>query len=168
MEGEFGEASGTYLEESYHHHKYQGFDHLICSVSRVITALSNVSSVFQLFSFLAVCSSIISKGFGFVALEESHAGFLRGDNLKGLGEDNIKMYLKETVWQQAVLVSLTTETQFHLQVSPYGIFFVEQSGNGTVLPPSTLVFHLYHFISAAYSFIYLFIHLSSKLCNLSN
>lgn len=33
--------------------------------------------------------------------------FLRGDNLEGLGEDNIKMDLKETVWQQAVLVPLT-------------------------------------------------------------
>jgi len=73
MEGEFGEASGTYLEES-HHHKRQGFDHLICSVSKVITALS-VSSVFQLFSFLVVCSNMISKGFGSVALEESHTGF---------------------------------------------------------------------------------------------
>jgi hypothetical protein len=49
-------------------------------------------------------------------------GFLRGGNMEGLGEDNIKMDLKETVWQQAVLVPLTTEAQFHLQVSPHGIF----------------------------------------------
>jgi hypothetical protein len=50
-----------------HYHKHQGFDPLIRSVSRVTTALANVSSVFQLFSFLAVCSDMISKGFGFVA-----------------------------------------------------------------------------------------------------
>jgi len=37
------------------------------NVSKVTTALSNVSSVFQLFSFRVVCSSMISKGFGFVA-----------------------------------------------------------------------------------------------------
>jgi len=78
MEGEFGEASGTYLQESHHHHhqKHQGFDHLICSVSKVITALSNISPLFQFFFFRVVCSSMISKGFGFVALEESHTGFL--------------------------------------------------------------------------------------------
>ena len=40
---------------------------MIRSVSKVTTALSNVSSVFQLFPFLVVCSSMISKGFGFVA-----------------------------------------------------------------------------------------------------
>jgi len=40
---------------------------LIRSVSRVTTALANVSSVFQLFSFLVVCSDMISKGFGLVA-----------------------------------------------------------------------------------------------------
>ena len=34
---------------------------------RFTTALSNVSSVFQLFPFLVVCSSMISKGFSFVA-----------------------------------------------------------------------------------------------------
>jgi len=50
-----------------HHHKHQGLDSLIRSVSRFITALANVSSVFQLFSFLVVCSDMISKGFGFVA-----------------------------------------------------------------------------------------------------
>ena len=38
-------------------------DTLIRSVSTVTTALSNVSSVFQLFSFLVVCSGMISKGF---------------------------------------------------------------------------------------------------------
>jgi len=35
-------------------------------VSNLTTALSNVSSVFQLISLLVVCSSTISKGFGFV------------------------------------------------------------------------------------------------------
>ena len=51
----------------HHHHKHQGLGPLIRSVSKVTTALSNVSLVFQLFSFLVVCSSMISKGFGFVA-----------------------------------------------------------------------------------------------------
>jgi len=50
-----------------HHHKHQGLDPLIRSVSRVTTALANVSSVFQLFFFLVVCSDTISKGFGLVA-----------------------------------------------------------------------------------------------------
>jgi len=53
--------------EKYHHNKHQGMDPLIHSISKVTTALSNVSSVFQLFYFLMVCSSMISKGFGFVA-----------------------------------------------------------------------------------------------------
>jgi hypothetical protein len=51
----------------HHHHKHQGLDHLIRYVSRVTTALANVSSVFQLFTFLVVCSDMISKGFGLVA-----------------------------------------------------------------------------------------------------
>ena len=55
------------LEDVDHHHKNQGLDPLIRSVSRVTTALANVSSVFQLFSFLVVCSDMISKGFGLVA-----------------------------------------------------------------------------------------------------
>ena len=50
----------------HHHHKHQGLDPLIRSVSRV-TSLANVSSVFHLFSLLAVCSDMISKGFGLVA-----------------------------------------------------------------------------------------------------
>ena len=54
-------------KDGNYHHKHQGMDPLIRSVSKVTTALSNVSSVFQLFSFLVVCSSMISKGFGFVA-----------------------------------------------------------------------------------------------------
>jgi hypothetical protein len=53
--------------ESYRHHKHQGLDPFIRSVSRVTTALSNVSSVFQSFSFLVACSDMISKGFGLVA-----------------------------------------------------------------------------------------------------
>ena len=40
---------------------------LIRSVSRVTTVLANDSSVFQLFSFLMVCSDMISTGSGFVA-----------------------------------------------------------------------------------------------------
>jgi len=51
----------------HYHHKHQGLDPLIRFVSRVTTALANVSSVFQLFFFLVVCSDMISKGFGLVA-----------------------------------------------------------------------------------------------------
>jgi len=50
-----------------HHHKHQGLDPLIRSISGVTAARANASSVFQLFSFLVVCSGMISKGFGFVA-----------------------------------------------------------------------------------------------------
>jgi len=56
-----------YHHHHHHHHKHQGLDPLIRSFSRVITALANVSSVFQLFSFLVVRSDMISKGFGFLA-----------------------------------------------------------------------------------------------------
>jgi len=52
---------------NHHHHKHQGLDPLIRSVSTVTTVLANVSSVFQLFFFLVVCSDMISKGFGLVA-----------------------------------------------------------------------------------------------------
>jgi len=55
------------LLHHHHHDKHQGLDPLIRSVSKLTTGLSNISSVFQLFSFLVVCSSMISKGFGFVA-----------------------------------------------------------------------------------------------------
>jgi len=55
----------------HHHHKHQGLDPLIRSLSRVSIAFVNVSSVFQLFSFLVVCSDMISKGFGFVAFFEN-------------------------------------------------------------------------------------------------
>ena len=51
----------------HHHHKQQGLDPLIRSVSIVTTALANVSSVFQLSFFLVVCSDMISKGSGLVA-----------------------------------------------------------------------------------------------------
>jgi hypothetical protein len=44
------------------HHTHQGLDSLICSISRVTTVLTNVSSDFQLFFFLVVCSDMISKG----------------------------------------------------------------------------------------------------------
>jgi hypothetical protein len=57
------------ITDGHHHYrKYQGLDPLIRSVSRVTTVLANVSSVFQLFSFLVVCSDIFSKGFCLVAL----------------------------------------------------------------------------------------------------
>jgi len=49
-----------------HHHKHQGLDALIRSVSRVTTALAHVSLVFQLFFFLVVCSDMTSQGFGLV------------------------------------------------------------------------------------------------------
>jgi len=49
-----------------HHHKHLGLDTLIRSASRVTNARANASSVFQLDSFLLVCSGMISKGFGFV------------------------------------------------------------------------------------------------------
>ena len=52
---------------NHHHHKHQGLDPLIHSVSRVTAARANASSFVQLFSFLVVCSGIISKGFCFVA-----------------------------------------------------------------------------------------------------
>jgi len=55
------------MSSSHHSHKHEGLDPLIRSVSRVTAARANASSVFQLFSFLLVCSGIISKGFGFVA-----------------------------------------------------------------------------------------------------
>ena len=57
---------GIYLEE-FHLHKNPRLDPSIRSVSTVTAARANVSSVFQLFSFLVVCSGMISKGFGFVA-----------------------------------------------------------------------------------------------------
>ena len=53
----------------HHYHKHQRLEPLIRFVSKVTTALSNVSSVFQLFSFLVICSSMISKGFGFVGIK---------------------------------------------------------------------------------------------------
>ena len=56
----------------YHHHKHQGLDPLIRSVSRVTAARANASWAFQLFSFLVVCSGMISKGFGFVAFFARH------------------------------------------------------------------------------------------------
>jgi hypothetical protein len=42
----------------HYHHKHQGLDPMILSVSRLTTALAYVSSVFQLFSFLVVCSEV--------------------------------------------------------------------------------------------------------------
>ena len=45
----------------HHHHKHQGLDPLIRSVSKVTNALSNVSSVFQLFSFCFIYMYIKKK-----------------------------------------------------------------------------------------------------------
>jgi len=52
---------------NYYHHKRIGLGPLIRSVSRITAARNNASSVLQLFSFLVVCSDMISNGFGFVA-----------------------------------------------------------------------------------------------------
>jgi len=58
----------VYHHHHHHHHrKHQGLDPLIRSVSTVTAARANASSVFQLFSYLVVCSGMISKGFSFVA-----------------------------------------------------------------------------------------------------
>jgi hypothetical protein len=65
--GNFENKFNSYYAHYHHHHKHQGLDSLIPSVSRATVALSNVSSIFQLFSFLVVCSGMISRGFGFVA-----------------------------------------------------------------------------------------------------
>jgi len=63
----FTRGTTTYHICFHHHHKHQGLDPLIRSVSRVNAARANASSVFQLFSFLVVCSGMISKGLIFVA-----------------------------------------------------------------------------------------------------
>ena len=65
----YGKDANTrsYLIPHHHRLKHQGLDPLIPSVSRVTTALANLSSVFQLFFFLVVSSDMISKGFGLVA-----------------------------------------------------------------------------------------------------
>jgi hypothetical protein len=61
------ERTKEQMTHHHHHHKHQGLDPLIRLVSRVKAARANASSVFQLFSFLVVCSGMTSKGFGFVA-----------------------------------------------------------------------------------------------------
>ena len=58
--------------QCHHHHKHQGLDPLIRSVSRFIVALSSVFSVFLLSVFLVVCSGTISRGFGLVACNVVH------------------------------------------------------------------------------------------------
>jgi len=63
----FGFHHHRHHHHHHHHHKHQGLDPLIRSVSTVTAARANASSVSQLFSFLAVCSGMISNGFGFVA-----------------------------------------------------------------------------------------------------
>jgi hypothetical protein len=54
-------------DRAFQIHKHPGLGHLARFVSRVTVALSIVSSVSQLFSFLVGCSEMILKGFGFVA-----------------------------------------------------------------------------------------------------
>jgi hypothetical protein len=51
----------------HHHYKHPGLGHLARSVSRVKFALSIVSLVSQLFSFLVGCKGMNLKGVGFVA-----------------------------------------------------------------------------------------------------
>jgi hypothetical protein len=48
--------------QNHHHHKHQELDHLARSFSTVTAALTNVSSVSQLFSFPVDCSDMILKG----------------------------------------------------------------------------------------------------------
>jgi hypothetical protein len=62
-----GTSSIGSFKVNNHHHKHQGLGHLARSVSKVTAALSSVSSVSQLFSFLVDCSGTILKGFGVVA-----------------------------------------------------------------------------------------------------
>jgi len=57
-----GNIKNYHYYHHHHHHKHQELDPLIYSISKVTTALSNVSSAFQLFSFFVVCSGMISKG----------------------------------------------------------------------------------------------------------
>jgi hypothetical protein len=66
--------ANSYLHLIGYYHKHQGSYTLIRSVSRVITVLANVSSVFQLFFFLVVCSDMILKGFDLVAFFASVKG----------------------------------------------------------------------------------------------
>jgi hypothetical protein len=49
------------IKYHHHHHKHPGLGHLARSVSRVTVALSIVSSVSQLFSFLVGFSEMILK-----------------------------------------------------------------------------------------------------------
>jgi len=56
-----------YNNNNNNNNKNQELDPLIRSFSRVTAARANASSFFQLFSFLVVCSGMISKAFGFVA-----------------------------------------------------------------------------------------------------
>ena len=69
----FRKSCPSWDHHQHYHHKHQGLDHSIRSVSRVTAALANVSLVFQLFSFPVVFSGMISKVFGFVAFFASVA-----------------------------------------------------------------------------------------------
>jgi hypothetical protein len=59
-------TSSLIVENDDYHHKHPGLGHLARSVSTVTVALSKVSSVFQLFSFLVGYTGVILKGFGLV------------------------------------------------------------------------------------------------------
>jgi hypothetical protein len=50
----------------HHRHKHPGLGHLAHSISRVTVALSIISLVSQLFSFIVGCGGVILNGFGFV------------------------------------------------------------------------------------------------------
>jgi len=58
----------SHITHVHHHHKHQGLDPLIRSVSRVTAARANASSVFQLFSFLVVCRWYDFKGIRFCGI----------------------------------------------------------------------------------------------------
>ena len=64
---------------------------LIRSISRVTTVLANVSSVFQLFSFLVVCSDMISMGSGFEAFFAS------------VNASSVCIHLSCLVWLQSLI-----------------------------------------------------------------
>jgi hypothetical protein len=56
-------ASHHHHHHHHHHHKHPGLGHLARSVSRVKVAVSIVSLVSQLFSFLVGCKGMILKGY---------------------------------------------------------------------------------------------------------
>jgi len=81
----------THHHHHHHHHKHQGLGPLIRPGPTVTAARANASSVFQLFSFLVVCSGMISKGFGFVAF------------FAGVKASSVSIYLPCLVYLQSVV-----------------------------------------------------------------